>query len=166
MPKSPVRIARNDRPGEAARCYDGTVLKTPLLHPDILKALGGAGHGARVLIADGNYPCSTEAPAGATRVFLNLRPGVVSVTDVLEVLVPIIPVEAAVLMAPADGQSVPLHERLRATFPATARISVCKRHEFYAEAKQPATTLVIATAEERRFANVLLTIGVVSRAEV
>lgn len=139
------------------------MLKTPLLHPEILQALGAAGHGARVLIADGNYPSSTEAPPGARRVYLNLRPGVVSVTDVLEVLVAVIPVEAAVLMAPADGQPVPLHDRLRAMLPAVAQVSARRRQEFYAEARLPATALVIATAEERRFANVLLTIGVVSR---
>ena len=139
------------------------MLKTSLLHPDILQALGAAGHGARVLIADGNYPCSTEAPPGARRVYLNLRPGVVGVAEVLETLVAVIPIEAAVLMEPAEGTPVPLHERLRATLPATAQVSTCRRQEFYAEAKLPATTLVIATAEERRFANVLLTMGVVSR---
>ena len=35
------------------------MLKTTLLHPEILNALAGAGHGAQVLIADGNYPAST-----------------------------------------------------------------------------------------------------------
>jgi L-fucose mutarotase/ribose pyranase (RbsD/FucU family) len=35
------------------------VLRTRLLHPEILAALAGAGHGSRVLIADGNYPFST-----------------------------------------------------------------------------------------------------------
>ena len=32
------------------------MLKTRLLHPGILQALGESGHGAQVLIADGNYP--------------------------------------------------------------------------------------------------------------
>ena len=41
------------------------MLKTRLLHPQILEALGEAGHGARVLIADGNYPLATQSnPAG------------------------------------------------------------------------------------------------------
>lgn len=137
------------------------MLKTPLLHPEILRALGSAGHGARVLIADGNYPFSTESPAGATRVFLNLRRGQVSVTDVLETLVGTIPIEAAHLMEPADGQTVPLHETLRGLLPERATVSLRKRHDFYAEARSPSTALVIATGEERRFANVLLTIGVV-----
>lgn len=142
------------------------MLKTPLLHPEILAALGSAGHGSRVLIADGNYPYVTESPAAARKVFLNLRPGLVSVSDVLETLVAVIPIESAFLMEPADGQPVPLHETFRRLLPGNTPVHPRKRLDFYAEAKSPATTLVIATGEERRFANVLLTIGVVTRAAV
>lgn len=39
------------------------MLKTELLHPEILQALGEAGHGAQVLIADGNERCPTSWPA-------------------------------------------------------------------------------------------------------
>lgn len=138
------------------------MLKTRLLHPEILRALGGAGHGARVLIADGNYPFGTEAPPGATRVFLNLRRGLVAVTDVLELLVETIPIESAIVMETADGQPGPLLETFRTLLPAGTPITARKRHDFYAEAKSPSTTLVIATGEERRFANILLTIGVVT----
>lgn len=139
------------------------MLKTPLLHPEILSALGGAGHGAGVLIADGNYPFSTEAPVTARRVFLNLRRGLVSVPDVLQVLVATIPIESATLMAPADGSRLELHETMRTMLPANTAVVLQPRLEFYAAAKSPATALVIATGEERRFANVLLTIGVISR---
>lgn len=138
------------------------MLKTPLLHPEILQALGRAGHGARVLIADGNYPCSTEAPAGATRVFLNFRRGMLSVSEVLQTLVETIPIEAVLLMSPADGQPVPLHDSIRAMLPPSATVTLQPRLGFYGEAKAPTTTLVIATGEQRRFANVLLTIGVIS----
>lgn len=137
------------------------MLKTRLLHPEILRALGSAGHGSRVLVADGNYPFSTETPGSATRVFLNLRRGLPCVTDVLEVLVETIPIESAMLMEPPDGASVPLHEAYRKLIPEPTPFSRRKRIEFYAEAKSPATTLVIATGEVQRFANVLLTIGVV-----
>lgn len=138
------------------------MLKTPLLHPEILAALGSAGHGSRVLIADGNYPYVTESPPTARKVFLNLRPGLVSVSDVLETLVAVITVESAFLMEPADAQPVPLHAAFRALLPANTPVHTRKRLDFYAEAKSPATALVIATGEQRRFANVLLTIGVVT----
>ncbi len=138
------------------------MLKTPLLHPEILRALASAGHGSCVLIADGNFPCSTETPPTATKVFLNLRRGMVTVTDVLATLVGVIPIESALLMAKSTEEPVPIHAEFRALLPAAATVTAVKRHAFYAEAKSPATTLVIATGEERRFANVLLTIGVVS----
>jgi L-fucose mutarotase len=137
------------------------VLKTSLLHPEISMALGAAGHGSRVLIADGNYPFSTESGAAARKVFLNLRPGLVSVTDVLETLVQVIPIESALLMAAPEGVGAPLHETIRQLLPPEAKVSAKKRTEFYGEVLSPATALVIATGEQRRFANVLLTIGVV-----
>ena len=36
------------------------MLRYQLLHPEILAALGGAGHGSQILIADGNYPFETR----------------------------------------------------------------------------------------------------------
>jgi L-fucose mutarotase len=137
------------------------MLTTRLLHPEILSALGRAGHGARVLVADGNYPFSTESPASAARVFLNLRRGLVRVTDVLEVLVDTIPIESALVMSHPQGIPVPAQEEFRTLLPSTVNLLGKPRLDFYAEAKAPSTALVIATGEERRFANVLLTIGVV-----
>ena len=43
------------------------MLKSKLIHPQILGTLGTAGHGSGILIADGNYPFSTRAnPAAET----------------------------------------------------------------------------------------------------
>lgn len=50
------------------------MLKTKLLHPEILRVLGSCGHFSQVLIADGNYPFISRSPATATKVFLNLTP--------------------------------------------------------------------------------------------
>lgn len=138
------------------------MLTTQLLHPEILQALGSAGHGARILIADANYPFSTESPTGARKVFLNVRPGLVSAVDMLHVLLAAIPIEAATLMAPAEGHRAALHEIYRKTLPPEAGVTLRKRADFYADVKSPATALVIATGEQRRFANILLTIGVVA----
>jgi len=136
------------------------MLKTGLLHPEILRALAAAGHGVRVLVADGNYPVSTESPPSAEKVFLNLRRGLVGTVDVLDALAQCIPIESAIVMEDPDSQTVPLHERYRQMLPAIVSLTGLKRVEFYQEAKSAATTLVIATAEEERFANILLTIGV------
>jgi len=137
------------------------MLTSHLLHPEILSALASAGHGARVLIADGNYPFSTGAPVGARRVFLNLRPGLVAVTDALEAVLSAIPVETAMVMVPPDGSQPEIHRALSALLPRDTAFEQRGRFEFYAEARSADTTLVIATGEQRVFANILLVIGVV-----
>lgn len=139
------------------------MLKTRLLHPEILAALGRSGHGARVLIGDGNYPFATGSPPTAVKVFLNLMPGVVKVTDVLAALIETIPIEAAMVMTPPDGAVQPIHEEFLALLPQGMELSREKRFEFYEAAKSPQTALVIATGEQRRFANLLLTLGVVKQ---
>ena len=137
------------------------MLKTRLLHPEMLSALGGAGHGAKVLIADGNFPFGTGANPNAQRVYLNLAPGMVKVTDVLRVLADAIPLEAAEVMQPAMGGEPPIFDEFRALLPKEIALKPLGRFEFYDAARQSDTALVIATREERIYANLLLTIGVV-----
>ena len=62
------------------------MLRTRLIHPEILAALAAAGHGSQVLVSDGNFPHATATPPAARRVYLNLSPGRVTVTEVLEAL--------------------------------------------------------------------------------
>jgi len=139
------------------------MIKGRMLHPDILSALGRAGHGSCVLIADGNYPVSTQSPASAAKVFLNLRPGLVRVVDVLEVLRDTVPIEQATVMATPDGQPAPVQQEFFKLLPAGAATRSLPRADFYAAANQASTALVIATGEEQRFANILITIGVVKK---
>ena len=80
------------------------MLKQKLIHPQILEALGRAGHSSKVLIADGNYPCSTKLGPNATLVNLNLSPGLVDCVQVLDALLTAIPVEAANVMGYASSE--------------------------------------------------------------
>ena len=137
------------------------MLKTRLLHPEILSALGEAGHGAKVLIADGNFPFGTRGNPNARHVYLNLAPGLVTVTDVLRVLVEAIPIEAAEVMQPASGAEPSIFGEFRSILPAELTLKPLGRYEFYDAASDRDTTLVIATGEQRIYANLLLTIGVV-----
>lgn len=137
------------------------MLKHQLIHPDILHTLGAAGHGSRVLIADGNYPFTTGSHPNAQRVFLNLMPGVVNAVQVLDALVTAIPVEAAHVMQPADGSEPDIFAEFRQRLP-DLELQLLDRFAFYDAAKTSDTALVIATAEQRIYANLLLTIGVVS----
>ncbi|MEN9937441.1 MAG: hypothetical protein RLZZ387_4020 [Chloroflexota bacterium] len=136
------------------------MLRYKLIHPEILAALGAAGHGSQVLIADGNYPFATGAPATARRVFLNLTPGLLTVTDVLAALADAIPVEAAHVMVPDSGPEPAIFEEFRAILPGT-ELQKIGRFPFYEAARGADTALVIATGERRVYANILLTIGVV-----
>ena len=137
------------------------MLKTKLLHPEILQALGSNGHGAQVLIADGNYPFSTGALPGARRVYLNLAKNMLTVIDVLKVLADSVTIEKATVMLPADGEVPEIFQEFADVLGADMPFTRLKRFEFYDAAKSDATCLVIATGESRRFANILLTIGVV-----
>lgn len=136
------------------------MLKSKLLHPQILAALGSSGHGSGVLIADGNYPFITRANPAAERVYLNFTPGLLSATQVLEVLVSAIPVEAAHVMVPPDGAEPPIFSEFRSFLP-DIELEKHGRFEFYDLARGSDVSLVIATGEQRIYANILLTIGVV-----
>ncbi len=136
------------------------MLKTQLLHPTILQVLGASGHGSVILIADGNYPFITRSNPAAERVYLNFMPGVLSVTDVLKGIVTAIPIEAAHIMTPDDGSDQPIFAEFRQLLPDT-ELQKLGRYEFYDIARGSDVSLVIATGEQRIYANLLLTIGVV-----
>ena len=82
------------------------MLTTTLLHPEILHALARAGHGSRILIADGNYHVGTTLGKNSALVHLNLRPDMLTVDEILEALLTAIVVEEATVMTPARGLDV------------------------------------------------------------
>ena len=135
------------------------MLNHTLIHPEILDAIGAAGHGSRILIADGNYPASTKCGENSELVYLNLTPGSPTVTAVLDVLLTAIPVEDAMVMVPADGSEPPIFAEFRERLGNVA-LTPSDRFAFYDEAGSPDTCLTIVTGEQRIYANLLLTIGV------
>lgn len=79
------------------------MIKSELIHPELLCSLAKCGHKTQVLIADSNYSVITNAPRQATVIYLNLTPGVIPATLILEKILTSINVEKAVLMAyPSD----------------------------------------------------------------
>jgi L-fucose mutarotase len=136
------------------------MLRYKLLHPEILAALGSAGHGSQILIADGNYPFATRSNPHARKVYLNLAPDLLTATDVLAVLADAIPIEAAHVMVPDAGDEPPIFTEFRALL-SGMELYILRRFEFYDAASRPDVALVIATGERRIYANLLLTIGVV-----
>ena len=145
------------------------MLLTPLIHPEILAILGQAGHSSRVLIADGNYPSSHTLGPSASLVSLNLAPGVVSCTDVLKALVQAMPIEKANTMDYARtgpyglSENPPIWAEFRNIFSENkvdVELEPLERFEFYDTVQAPDHVLTIQTADQRIYANLLLTIGV------
>jgi L-fucose mutarotase len=137
------------------------MLRQRLIHPDLLEVLAAAGHGAKVLITDANYPASTQVGENAAVVYLNLAPGLVTATEVLDVLLTAIPVEDAAVMEPDSGPEPSIFKEFRQLLPEIP-LTMFSRFEFYEEASGPDTCLQIVTGEQRLYANLLLTIGVVA----
>lgn len=145
------------------------MLKHQLIHPEINAILGRAGHHAKVLIADGNYPASSTLGPNATLISLNLMPGVVSCTQVLEALVSALPIEAANTMGiPADdpyalGGDPPIWNEYRRIFQAAKldlQLKPIEKWQFYDAVASRDHVLTIQTAEQALWANLLLTVGV------
>lgn len=136
------------------------MLKSKLLHPEILGILGASGHGSLILIADGNYPFMTHASPAAKRVFLNFMPGKLTATEALEGIVSAVPIEAAEVMMPDSSQEPPIFAEFRKLLPGH-ELKKHERFHFYDRAKSPDCCLVVATGEQRIYANILLTIGVI-----
>jgi L-fucose mutarotase len=114
-----------------------------------------------LLIADGNFPFSTGVNERAHKVFLNLSPGMLNVTDVLKVIKEAVPIESYILMVPPDEAKQSIHDEFLDIMGENIPVEKVKRFDFYKKAQSPDTFLVIATGERRRFANILLVIGVV-----
>lgn len=131
-----------------------------LIHPQLIGALAAAGHGSTVLVADGNYPVATSARSEAERVYLNLAPGLVTATQVLERLRLAVPIELATVMVPGGGEPVEAHEDYRTVLGSAVPWRSVDRLDFYELCREQDLAVVVATGDQRLYANVLLTIGV------
>lgn len=136
------------------------MLRYKLIHPEILGALASAGHGSQVVIADGHYPFVTAAGPNATHVFLNLTPGRLTATEVLDALADAVPIESAAVMQPPPEEPDPsIFAEFGDRLPELT-LRRLDRYAFYDAARGEDVALVIATGEQRTYANLLLTIGV------
>ena len=92
--------------------------------------------------------------------YLNFTPGKLTVTEVLEGLLTLIPIESAHVMVPDDDSTPPIHDEFQAMLPAL-QLERHGRYPFYDKAREADVSLVIATGEQRIYANILLIIGVI-----
>ena len=147
------------------------MLKTQVLHPQILGTLATAGHLSTVLLTDANYPHATKPYPQADIVWANFMPGILDAPTVLKMLCHIIPIERVQVMEPerigpyamADNPVIwKTYERILAEHALfTEPLEPLQKPAFNKLCAASDLCLVIATAETAGFANVLLTIGVV-----
>jgi L-fucose mutarotase len=144
------------------------MLNHQLIHPQINAILGRAGHHAKILIADGNYPASTKKGPNAELVSLNLAPGIVTVAQVLRTLLTAVPVDAVNTMGiPPDdpyaqkGEPPVWNEFRQALKEARSKLKLepISKWEFYKAVESPDHVGTIQTGDQALWANVLLTIG-------
>jgi L-fucose mutarotase len=147
------------------------MLKTTVLHPEILAALGSAGHLSTILISDGNYPHQQRANRHAKFVWANFLPGVLDAVTALKMVCDLVPVEAVTVMQPTNTGEYALpgdppiwadfRTVLKANASFTGELIQLQKPEFNQQAMSNDLCLVIATAETQIWANCIVTIGVV-----
>ena len=145
------------------------MLKHRLIHPKINEVLGRAGHHATILIADGNYPASTKKGPNAELVCLNLMPGVVTCAQALEAVLSAIPIDAvSTMMYTKDDPYAldadpPVWDEYRDVLGRAGlalALSPIDKWAFYEAVATPDHVLTIQTADQQRYANILLSVGV------
>lgn len=144
------------------------MLKTTLLHPDILRIVARGGHHSKILIADGNYPAATKKGPNAEIVCLQLIPGVPTVAQVLKALLSALPIDHVNTMGipPDDSYAQlgepPVWEEFRGVITesgAKLTLEPVLKWDFYKHVESPDHILTIQTADQALWGNVLLTMG-------
>lgn len=144
------------------------MLKHQLIHPDINRVLGRAGHHSLILIADGNYPAYNKRGPRAEVVSLNLTPGVVNCRQVLEAVLSAIPVDKIHTMGiPPDDPYAsrgepPVWNDFRDVLRAAGlslNLEPIQKWDFYEAVATPDHILTVQTADQALWANLLLSVG-------
>ena len=144
------------------------MLKHQLIHPKINEVLGRAGHHAKILIADGNYPASTRKGPNAEVVCLNLSPGIVTVAQTLRAVLSAIPIDVVNTMGiPADDPYAksgepPVWSEFRTIIKEAGlntEMQPILKWDFYKAVESTDHVLTIQTGDQALWANVLLSVG-------
>ena len=145
------------------------MLRHKLIHPQISAILAAAGHHSSILIADGNYPAASKRGPRAKLISLNLMPGVPTCNQVLEAILSAVPVEKIMTMETEtsgpyalDGDP-PVWDDYRQTIKnekLDLELQPVAKWKFYEEVSTQDHVLTIQTADQQRYANILLHVGV------
>lgn len=145
------------------------MLKTTLLHPDILSACARAGHHSKILIADGNYPAASKRGPRADLVCLQLSPGIPTVAQVLRAILAEVPIDVFNTMGIdksdeyAQQDDPPVWQEYRQILKdsgSNRELVPIQKWDFYAAVQSDDHVLTIQTADQALWANLLLSVGV------
>lgn len=145
------------------------MLRTTLLHPDILRACARAGHHSKILIADGNYPAASKIGPKAELVSLQLSPGIPTVSQVFHALLSEVPIDVINTMGidPSDEYAAqgdpPVwaeYRQILKDHKSTRELEPIMKWDFYAAVESADHVLTIQTADQALWANLLLSVGV------
>lgn len=145
------------------------MLKHQLTHPKLNEVIAKAGHHSKILIADGNYPASSTLGPNAELVSLNLAPGIVTCSQVLQTLLSAVPIDVINNMGipdndPYAGQGDPPvwneYRQIIADAGLALELEPISKWDFYDAVASRDTVLTIQTADQALWANLLLSIGV------
>ena len=139
---------------------------SPLISPELLKALAEMGHGDELVIADGNFPCHSVGKDSIV-----IRADGHGVPEILDAILKLIPLDTytdkpVALMEVVKGDTCgtpeiwQTYEEILSKYePDHHDIDYTERFAFYERAK--GAYLIIATGEKAIYANILLKKGVV-----
>ncbi len=145
------------------------MLKTTLLHPDILRVCAQAGHHSKILIADGNYPAASKIGARAELVSLQLMPGVPTVAQVFHAILSEVPIDVINTMGVDQSDEYALNEdpdvwheyrQILQQHGSSRQLEPIMKWDFYEAVTSADHVLTIQTADQALWANLLLSVGV------
>lgn len=140
---------------------------SPIISPELLKALCEMGHGDELVIADGNFPCESVGKNSVV-----IRADGHGTAEILDAVLKLVPLDTytenpVALMEVVKGDNCPTpviwqkyDELLSKYEPAHHGTEMMERFAFYERAKN--AYLIIATGETAIYANILLKKGVVA----
>lgn len=133
-----------------------------IISPQLLKVLCEMGHGDEIVIGDGNFPAASNAN-------ILIRADGISACDMLDAILGLFPLDQYdsnhfVLMQKCDGDPTDTsiwdkYTEILKKYEPDAKISFEERFAYYERAKN--AYAIIATGEEKKYANIILKKGCV-----
>lgn len=133
---------------------------SPLMSPDLLKALAEMGHGDEIVFSDAHFPAHFFGRGGA----VVLRADGVPADRLLAAVAPLFELDSyatpVVMMeaVPGDSLDPDVERAYRAALGYEGEVERMERYAFYERAKK--AYAIVLTGETRKYGNVILKKGV------